>query len=263
MREMLPFSCRNGIFRSMRSVRQQIEAPTWQPPAVHVGRRRALIGLSGLVMAAMHVKSAWAQAPGSCLLTPEAGEGPFYIDPKLVRSDFERRTARRAVGAVDAGRAGGRLREAHQGTRRRLARRCHRALLRLCAAGRRRRCAHRCCGWQELSARNPVHRRGWQRALSHDLPELVRRSHSARTLQGLPWRQRGDREPIFFPDEVNDEVFKQWEPYRQHVSKRQTFNHNDPIRAGVHSSVTRAGRLFAAKATLVVAPESPRRDRAR
>ena len=61
--------------------------PSWQPSAIDVGRRRALVGLSGIILAAMHATSARAPA-GSCVLTPEAGEGPFYLDPKLLRSDI-------------------------------------------------------------------------------------------------------------------------------------------------------------------------------
>jgi len=53
-----------------------------------VGRRRALVGLSGFVAAAMGADRAWAQTSRSCVLTPEAGEGPFYLDPKLVRGDI-------------------------------------------------------------------------------------------------------------------------------------------------------------------------------
>jgi protocatechuate 3,4-dioxygenase beta subunit len=44
---------------------------------------------------------------------------------------------------------------------------------------------------------------------------------------------------IFFPDEISKEVFADWRPYREHASKRTTFNDNDPIRQGVHSSVAR------------------------
>jgi protocatechuate 3,4-dioxygenase beta subunit len=32
---------------------------------------------------------------------------------------------------------------------------------------------------------------------------------------------------IFFPDEINAEVFSQWDPYREHVGKRRVFNHDD------------------------------------
>ena len=74
--------------------------PWWQPSGMDIGRRRALAGLSGLVMAAMGSTPAWApfdapialaqggQRPGGCVLTPEAGEGPFYLDPKLIGSDI-------------------------------------------------------------------------------------------------------------------------------------------------------------------------------
>src|SRR6187402_2604508 len=62
--------------------------PSWQPSRVDVGRRRALIGLSGLVVSALGAEHAWAQNSRSCVLTPEAGEGPFYLDPRLVRADI-------------------------------------------------------------------------------------------------------------------------------------------------------------------------------
>ena len=58
---------------------------------------------------------------------------------------------------------------------------------------------------------------------------------------------------IFFPDEINKEVFSQWQPYRDHVSKRRAFNDNDPIRQGVYSEVMRQKGSYAAKALLVVA----------
>jgi protocatechuate 3,4-dioxygenase beta subunit len=32
---------------------------------------------------------------------------------------------------------------------------------------------------------------------------------------------------IFFPDEVNAEVFRQWDPYREHIDRRRVFNHTD------------------------------------
>src|SRR4029453_13993994 len=58
---------------------------------------------------------------------------------------------------------------------------------------------------------------------------------------------------VFFPDEINKEVFAEWQPYRQHVSKRRTFNDNDPIKQGVYSEVARQKGSYAAKAVLVVA----------
>jgi hypothetical protein len=59
---------------------------------------------------------------------------------------------------------------------------------------------------------------------------------------------------VFFPDEITREVFSGWDPYRQHASKRTTFNTNDPIKQGVYSEVARQNRSYAAKAVLVVAP---------
>jgi protocatechuate 3,4-dioxygenase beta subunit len=58
---------------------------------------------------------------------------------------------------------------------------------------------------------------------------------------------------IFFPDPITREVFNEWRPYRDHVSKRRTFNDNDPIKQGVYSTVTRERASYAAKAVLVVA----------
>ncbi len=238
----------------MRSIRQQIEAPTWQPPSLDVGRRRALIGLSGLVMAAMHAGGAWAQTPGSCVLTPEAGEGPFYLDPNLVRSD------------LSSERPGAPLELTMQVVRARDCAMLTRARVDVWHA-------------DAIGLYSGYARQGGVGGVSTDV--AVGKSY----LRGTQFTDEngyvrfrtifpswyGGRTPhvhfkvflggneviasqIFFPDEVSDEVFKQWEPYRQHVSKRQTFNHNDPIRAGVHSSVSRAGRSLAAKATLVVAP---------
>ena len=72
----------------MTGLRTEWPEPSWQPSRVDVGRRRALIGLSGLVVSAMGAERAWAQSSRSCVLTPEAGEGPFYLDPRLVRADI-------------------------------------------------------------------------------------------------------------------------------------------------------------------------------
>jgi protocatechuate 3,4-dioxygenase beta subunit len=58
---------------------------------------------------------------------------------------------------------------------------------------------------------------------------------------------------IFFPDEINKEVFAEWQPYRAHAAKRKIFNDNDPIKQGVYSDVTRLRGSYAAKAVLVVA----------
>src|SRR4029453_15349808 len=58
---------------------------------------------------------------------------------------------------------------------------------------------------------------------------------------------------VFFPDEISKEVFAEWRPYREHVSKRRVFNDTDPIKQGVHSTVVKERNSYAATAVLVVA----------
>src|SRR5690606_8023144 len=50
-----------------------------------LGRRRALQAASACA-ATLLLPEAFAQ-PGACTVTPDSGEGPFYFDPRLVRSD--------------------------------------------------------------------------------------------------------------------------------------------------------------------------------
>ena len=38
--------------------------PSWRPSAIDVGRRRALVGLSGIILAAMHATPALGAAAG-------------------------------------------------------------------------------------------------------------------------------------------------------------------------------------------------------
>jgi protocatechuate 3,4-dioxygenase beta subunit len=54
-------------------------------------RRELLVGLTTSLAATLAAPSR-AQSPvTSCVLTPETGEGPYYFDPKLVRSDITER----------------------------------------------------------------------------------------------------------------------------------------------------------------------------
>ena len=51
-------------------------------------RRELIVGLSASFTALL-ARSAWAQSrTASCVLTPVTSEGPYYFDPKLVRSDI-------------------------------------------------------------------------------------------------------------------------------------------------------------------------------
>ena len=227
--------------------------PVWRPNPIDVGRRRALIGLSGIVVSAMGVERAWAQGPRSCVLTPEAGEGPYYIDPKLLRSD------------ITSGQAGAPLELALQVVR---AGDCatlanarvdvwHADAIGLYSGYAKQ------SGVGGISTEPAVGKQYLRGTQLTDAQGNVQ----FRTI--FPsWY--GGRTPhvhfkvflankevvasqIFFPDEINKEVFAEWQPYRQHVSKRRTFNDNDPIKQGVYSEVARQRGSYAAKAVLVVA----------
>ena len=227
--------------------------PSWESGGIDVGRRRALVGLSGLLMAAMGSTRAWAQAPGQCVLTPDAGEGPFYLDPKLIRSDITSSQPGAPLHlALQVVRAGdcATLSNARVDI-------WHADALGLYSGYDRQ------SGVGGISTKPAVGQQYLRGTQMTDAAGNVQ----FRTI--FPsWY--GGRTPhvhfkvflsgnevvasqIFFPDEISKEVFAEWRPYREHASKRTTFNDNDPIRQGVYSSVARQPGSYAAKAVLVVA----------
>jgi protocatechuate 3,4-dioxygenase beta subunit len=230
--------------------------PSWQPSRLDVGRRRALIGLSGVVMAAMGTTSRMTLAqvkPGSCVLTPDAGEGPFYLDPKLIRSD------------ITSGQAGAPLQLALQVVR----------------AGDCATLAHArvdvwhadavglYSGYEKQSGVGGISTKA---AIGQ---QYLRGTQFTDPSGNVQFRTifpswYGGRTPhvhfkvflggnevvasqVFFPDEISREIFSSVEPYRRHASKRTIFNTNDPIRQGIYSDVTRQRSVYTAKAILVVA----------
>jgi hypothetical protein len=63
---------------------------------------------------------------------------------------------------------------------------------------------------------------------------------------------------IFFPDEVNNEVFADWDPYRAYRQRRTAFNNNDMFFVdgalqGAMASVERTDDGYHAGVTLAVA----------
>ena len=244
--------------------RQQM-SPTWQPSGIDIGRRRALVGLSGLVMAAMSATPAWAQRPfdsrgalaqgksGSCVLTPEAGEGPFYLDPKLIRSDItSSQPGARLDLALQVVRAGdcATLANARVDV-------WHADALGLYSGYERQ------SGVGGISTKTAVgqqYLRGTQYtdAEGHVQFRTIFPSwYGGRTPHVHFKVFLGGNEvvasQIFFPDDISKEIFSSVEPYRQYASKRTTFNTNDPIKQGIYSDVTRQRGSYAAKAVLVVA----------
>src|SRR5688572_4448155 len=236
----------------MGSDRQQA-GPWWHPSGINMDRRRALFGLSAIIMAGMSSTRVRAQGPRSCVLTPEAGEGPFYLDPKLVRSD------------ITAGQSGAPLQLALQVVR-----------VGDCAtlANARVDVWHADAlglysGYEKQSGVGDVSTAGVVGQQYLRGTQFTDQAGNVQFRTIFPsWY--GGRTPhvhfkvflggnevvasqIFFPDDINKEVFGQWQPYRQHASKRKAFNDNDPIKEGIYSDVTRQRESYAARAVLVVA----------
>ena len=233
----------------------QGSGPWWQPAGIDVGRRQTLFALSGIVMAAMSSTPGRAQqGPRSCVLTPEAGEGPFYLDPKLQRSD------------ITAGQVGAPLQLALQVVR-----------VGDCAtlANARVDVWHADAlglysGYEKQSGVGGVstsvavgqqYLRGTQitdREGNVQFRTIFPSWYGGRTPHVHFKVFLGGNEvvasQIFFPDDISKEVFAKWQPYREHAAKRTTFNDNDPIRQGIYSEVTRQRESYAARAVLVVAP---------
>jgi len=227
--------------------------PTWLPNRINISRRLALVGLSGLVVSAMGVERAWAQGPRSCVLTPEAGEGPFYLDPKLLRSDITSGQpgapldlSMQVVRAGDcATLAGARVDIWHAD-----ALGLYSGYAKQSGVG----------GISTEPAVGKQYLRGTQLTDAQgnvQFRTIFPSWYGGRTphvhFKVFLMNKEVVASQIFFPDDINKEVFAQWQPYRQHVSKRSTFNDNDPIKQGVFSEVARQRGSYAATAVLVVA----------
>jgi protocatechuate 3,4-dioxygenase beta subunit len=188
-------------------------------------RRAAIAGITGCI-AALQSRGVLAQA-AACALTPDSGEGPFYFDANRVRVDV----TENAVGApLD------------------MAIRILRADACAPFAGARvdlwqADALGLYSGYREqsgvggVSTRSAADRtflRGTQFA---DADGWVRFKtvypswYGGRTphihVKVLLAADELTATQIFFPDEVNAEVFSQWDPYREHVRKRRVFNDDD------------------------------------
>ena len=237
----------------MGSDRRRTE-PWWQASGIDIGRRGVLVGFSGLLLSAMPFRPTSAQtAPGRCVLTPEAGEGPFYLDPKLLRSD------------ITAGQPGAPLQLALQVVRTGDCATLANARVDVWQAD----ALGLYSGYEKQSGVGGVstkaavgqqYLRGTQftdTAGNAQFRTIFPSLYGGRTPHVHVKVFLGNNEvvasQIFFPDEISKEVFAEWRPYREHAAKRTTFNNNDPIRQGVYSSVTRQSGSYAARAVLVVA----------
>jgi protocatechuate 3,4-dioxygenase beta subunit len=177
---------------------------------------------------ALVVPNAFAQ-PATCSVTPDSGEGPFYFDPSLVRSD------------LSGGQLGAPLEFGVQVLRARDCAPLAGARLDLWQAdalglysGYERQ--EGVGGVPIAPAIGATFLRGTQFA---DAQGRVR----FRTVYPSWYGGRtphmhfkvfvDSRELVacqaFFDDEVNADIFSNWDPYREHQAKRRAFNRNDPF----------------------------------
>jgi len=228
--------------------------PYWRRGQIDQSRRRSLLTLSA-VGASLATGDALAQA-ARCVLTDNAGEGPFYFDPGLVRADiaddspglpldisiqvtrasdcatlaaarvdlwqanglglYSGYTNQGGVGDIDVTAAAGQ--SWLRGTQ-------------LTDGDGRVRFTTIYPSW--YGGRTPhLHFKVWLG------PEEVVASQ------------------LFFPDETSKFVFEGFEPYRNHVGKRRVFNDTDPLQQGVYCDVE-AQNSTGVRASAVVAIAAP------
>ena len=205
---------------------------------------------------------AWAQAaadgagliaPNVCLLTPETTEGPYYLDPELVRTDITEglpgaplqlllQVVDRNLPA-DRGGAGGRL-----------ALRRRRQLLRLRPAGERPDPRH---PRRDLHARHAVRRRRRGRAASAPSGPAGTAGRTPH-IHYIVFLDESTllTSQLFFPDGASEVVFRA-EPYSGRAGAQETTNANDGIarRAGprAFARVAQAGGGWRAELVVGVA----------
>lgn len=236
----------------------KFNAPVWRRSSdVDASRRRALIGLTAGMAGTLIARPSQAQPTGACVLTPDSGEGPFYFDPSLERVD---------------------IRDGAPGAPLALA-------IRILRAGD--------CALLDRARVDIWHAdavglySGYERqsGVGGGIPTDVRGQTFLRGTQFTNAQGRvrfatvfpswyGNRTPhvhfkiflsdreviasqIFFPEEINADVFDRWEPYRLHRDRRSGFNANDTFLNdgvdGVFGEVLARPDGYDAEVTIVVA----------
>ena len=190
-----------------------------------LGRRRVLMGASACA-AVLALPRAFAQT--ACTVTPDSGEGPFYFDPALVRSD------------VTSGRPGVPLAVAFQitgpdcaplpGVRLDL---WQADALGLYSGYERQDgvggiSIAPAVGATFLRGTQLADADGWVRFKTVYPSWYGGRTPHIHFKVFVAGRERLAGQ-AFFQDEVNAEIFEKQDPYREHFRKRKAFNDNDPF----------------------------------
>jgi protocatechuate 3,4-dioxygenase beta subunit len=198
-----------------------------------------------------------AQVSGACVLTPDSGEGPFYFDPSLERVDIRGGAvgapltlAIRILRAADCALLDGARVDIW-----------HADAVGLYSGYERQPGVG---GGMSTDVRGQTFLRGTQFT---DAQGRVRFStvfpswYGNRTPHVHFKIFLSDREliasQVFFPEEINAEVFERWDPYRLHRDRRSGFNANDTFLSGgvdgVFGDVAARSDGYDAEVTIVVA----------
>jgi protocatechuate 3,4-dioxygenase beta subunit len=221
-----------------------------------LNRRDVLTGLGASLAGALALPAAAADKP-ACVLTPVTGEGPFYFDPKLVRSDItENRPgapltlAIKVVSASDCAA----LVEARVDVWHADAHGVYSGYENQQGTGD---------GTERLAA-GKTFLRGTQfadrdgRAVFQTVyPSWYRGRTPHIHFKILLGNDEVAASQIYFPDDINRKVFATTDPYRARYSARDTFNTGDMFlrdrTGGVYCNVAQAGSAWRAAVTIGIA----------
>lgn len=227
----------------------------WRPIRGSMTRRHVVASMAA---AGLFRPIASVAQPATCVLTADSGEGPFYFDPALVRGDIvDGHPGAPLDLSIEIVSADGC--EVLENARVDV---WHADGLGLYSGYERQPGVG---GGISTDVRGQTFLRGTQftsRSGRVRFSTIYPSWYGGRTPHVHFKVFLSDREviagQIFFPDDVNGEVFSSWDPYRQHVDDRTTFNRNDMFMVdgalqGVIADVERSAEGYRAHATLAVA----------
>lgn len=201
-------------------------------PQVNLTRRRALGGLGLLVAGSAASTTLFAQNAGSCVLAAEVGEGPFYFDPELLRSDIsddqpgaplrvsmrilDEQSCEPVPGArVDMWQADGVGLYSGYTNQRGTG-----AVPPSTVADESWLRGTQICDDSGLVTFTTIFP-SWYRGRTPHIHFKVLIGNSELVAS-----------QIFFPEEMNQDVMRNWDPYREHIGQQDTRNDNDTFLRG-------------------------------
>lgn len=228
---------------------------TWRRGGGPIGRREVIAGLGSVGL--WQPLALQAQPAASCTLTIDSGEGPFYFDPALLRSDIVDGHAGAPL-ALDIGVVStdgcAVLADARVDIWQADGIGLYSGYDRQSGVG----------GSIDTDQRGETYLRGTQFTGADgrvSFQTIFPSWYGGRTPHVHFKVFISERElvagQVFFPDEVSRDVFANWDPYREHVDRRSTFNGNDRfmedgVLQGALAEVERTADAYAAAVTIAV-----------